>query len=105
MITAFQEIVSSYHLQLPINLIAHTLIFLGSLRVAWSETKLPKWLVTCLWYIGLAACFNALSIVFQYLIGPQFPLSYWNINLMSETLLNITVAITAVALLCSTTKR
>ena len=95
-------LLNNHNLQLPINFFAHSLTFIGAFYVAMHARHLPHWHVTPLWYVGLASLLNAFAILFQYIIGPQFHLSYWNISLFSETLSNLMVSLIAVAMLAHT---
>lgn len=103
MISTLNAFTNSYGL--AINFIAHTLIFIGTFYVALHNRKLPQWHITPLWYAGMCSLFVAITIVLQWAIGPEFPLSYWNVGLMGETLLNIAVAAIAVIMLISTVRR
>lgn len=95
MIIFFNTFTNTY--ALAINFIAHVIIFIGTFYVALQNRNLPQWHVTPLWYAGLCSLFVAISIVIQWAVGPEHPLSYWNAGIMGETLLNIAVA--AIALI------
>jgi hypothetical protein len=92
MITSIIQFLNDYNLQLPLNLIAHSIIFTATFYVAMHNRNLKQWHITPLWYLGLASLFTAITILLQYMIGPEFPLSYWNLSLFSETLSNIALA-------------
>lgn len=92
MITSIIQFLNDYGLQLPINLIAHSIIFTGTFYVALHNRNLKHWHITPLWYVGLASLFTAITILLQYMIGPEFPLSYWNLSLFTETLSNLALA-------------
>jgi energy-converting hydrogenase Eha subunit C len=77
---------------MPLNLIAHSVIFAGTFYVALHNRSLKQWHITPLWYMGLASLLASISILCQYMIGPEFPLSYWNVSLFVETLSNIAVS-------------
>lgn len=100
MIQFINETISTY--VLSINFIAHTLIFIGTFYVALQSRRLPQWHVTPLWYAGLCSLFTAITIIIQWAIGPEFPISYRNIGMMGETLLNIAIAAIAVIMLTRT---
>lgn len=87
---------------LSINFIAHSLIFIGAFYVALHNRRLPQWHITPLWYMGLFSLLISITIILQWAIGPEFPLSYWNAGIMVETLSNISVAIVAVIMLVGT---
>jgi peptidoglycan biosynthesis protein MviN/MurJ (putative lipid II flippase) len=92
MITSIIQFLNDYGLQLPLNLIAHSIIFTGTFYVALHNRNLKHWHITPLWYVGLASLFTAITILLQYMIGPEFPLSYWNLSLFTETLSNLALA-------------
>lgn len=102
MITDVILFLNNHNLQLPINFFAHSITFLGAFYVAMHARHLPQWHITPLWYVGLISLFNAFAILFQYIIGPQFHLSYWNISLFSETLSNVSVSLIAAAMFINT---
>lgn len=77
---------------LVINFFAHMLIFVGSFYVVMHNRRLPKWHVTPLWYVGLSALACNIAIALQWGLGTEFPLSYANIGLITETCLNISLA-------------
>jgi hypothetical protein len=89
---------------LGINFVAHTLIFIGTFYVALQNRNLKQWHITPLWYAGLLSLFVAITIIIQWSIGPEHPLSYWNIGLMGETLLNVAFAAIAVIMLVGTVR-
>jgi len=105
MITDAIQFLNAYNLQLPINLIAHSLIFTGTFYVALHNRTLKPWHVTPLWYVGLASLLNAIAILIHYIIGPEFPLSYWNLSLLSETLSNVSIAAVATVMFVGTVRR
>lgn len=89
---------------LHINFVAHLLIFIGSFYVVMYNRRLPQWHVTPLWYVGLSALASNLAIALQWIFGTEFPLSYANIGLISETSLNVSLATLATFLLITTIK-
>lgn len=68
-----------------INFTSCFLIFLGGGYIALHSRVLPKWAVTCLWYIGLAALLNAITILIEWTIGPLHPFSHFQIGKVTET--------------------
>jgi len=92
MITSIIQFLNDYGLQLPLNLIAHSIIFTATFYVAMHNRNLKQWHITPLWYVGLASLFTAITILLHYMIGPEFPLSYWNLSLFTETLSNLALA-------------
>ena len=79
---------------LPLNFICHLLIFAGGFYVALHSRLLPNWALTSLWYIGLCSFINCLSIIFEWVCGTDFMLSYNNIGTATETMLNICLSLT-----------
>ncbi len=104
MITSIIQFLNDYGLQLPINLIAHSIIFTGTFYVALHNRNLKHWHITPLWYVGLASLFTAITILLQYMVGPEFPLSYWNLSLFTETLSNISLAAIAAIMFIGTVR-
>lgn len=103
MISTLSTFTSLYGL--AINFTAHILIFIGTFYVALHNRNLPKWHITPLWYAGMCSLFVAITIILEWAIGPEFPLSYWNLGLMGETLLNISIASIAVIMLIGTVRK
>jgi hypothetical protein len=103
MITFFNTFTNIY--ALAINFLAYSLIFLGACYVALQNRKLPQWHVTPLWYVGLSSLLTLITIFVQWVVGPQHPLSYYNLGSLSETLVNISVAAVATIMLVVTVKR
>lgn len=102
MISFLNAFTNSY--ALSINFIAHTLIFIGTFYVALQNRNLPHWHITPLWYAGLCSLLVSITIVVQWAIGPEFPLSYWNFGLFAETLFNVSVAAIAAIMLIGTVR-
>lgn len=90
------------YIALPINLICHLLIFIGTLYVAIHNRKIPRWHVTVLWYCGLSSLFTALTIVIEWIFGQEFPLSYYNIGIIGETFLHACLAFMATSVFLHT---
>lgn len=63
-----------------VDFVLSLVIFLGALYVLLRNEKLPKWHVTPLWYLGTTSLLSALSIVFEWMLGKDFPLSYYNVG-------------------------
>ena len=102
MISVLNEFTNSY--ALSINFIAHIFIFIGTFYVALQNRNLPQWHITPLWYAGLCSLFVAITIILQWAIGPEFPISHYNMGLLGETLFNISVAAIAVIMLIGTVR-
>jgi hypothetical protein len=91
--------------QMPINFLAHLMIFVGACYVALHNRSLPQWHVTPLWYVGLTSVFTAMTIVCQWVFGPEFELSYFKVGLLGETALNISIAAIALIMLIVTVRK
>jgi hypothetical protein len=92
----------TYNYDMLINFIAHLTIFIGAFYVALQNRNLKQWHLTPLWYIGLTSVFVVFTIVCQWAIGPEYPISYWNLGRLAETLSNISVAAVALVMLIGT---
>lgn len=79
-------------LNVPINFVNHITVFIGAFYVAIHNRTLPQWHITPLWYLGLFNLFTAITILIQWIIGAEHPLSYWNMGQIGSTLSNITLA-------------
>jgi hypothetical protein len=88
-----------------INLISYTIVFIGCLYLVIHNTRLPRWHLTTLWYVSLSAIFTAITIVLEFLLGEEFPLSYTNIGIIGETSLSVTLAVTSLLMMLSTARR
>ena len=82
-----------------IELISHNLtfvscvmIFLGGGYIALHSREVPKWAATGLWYIGLAALLNAITILIDWTLGQMHPMSHFQIGVATETLLSMSIA-------------
>lgn len=89
-------------LNVPINFVNHTAIFIGIFYVALHNRKLPQWHITPLWYLGLFNLFVAVTILVQWTIGSEHPMSYWNIGMIATTVCNIALAFIAVLMFAYT---
>lgn len=92
----------SYMYDVAINFIAHTIIFSGAFYIALHNRDLPQWHITPLWYVGLFSLLVSITIIVQWAIGPEHPLSYWNLGKLAETLVNCSVASIALVMLIRT---
>lgn len=95
----------AFNYELLINFIAHFLIFIGSFYVALQNRKLPQWHITPLWYVGLFSLLVCISVILEWSIGPEYPLSYWNIGKLSETAVDVSIALVATIMLIITVRR
>jgi hypothetical protein len=90
---------------LPLNLLSYVIIFIGSFYIALHCRNLPNWLVTPMWYTGISAFLTGLSIILQWILGEDFPLSYYNTGLMCELMLHISLGITIGLLFFNTVRK
>lgn len=88
-----------------LNFICHMVIFIGSFYIALHNRNLPKWHVTPLWYVGLSSFACAITILCQWGMGPNFPLSYHNIGTLTEVFSNISLSAIAVIFLTLTVRK
>lgn len=95
----------AFSYELLINFVAHFLIFIGSFYVALHNRKLPQWHITPLWYVGLFSLLVCISIILEWSIGPEYPLSYLNIGKLSEAAVDICIALVATIMLIITVIR
>jgi len=95
----------TYTYDVVINFIAHFLIFIGTFYVALHNRKLPQWHITPLWYVGFFSLFTCITIVCQWVVGPEFPLSYWNLGKLAETAVNVSLACVATIMLIGTVRK
>lgn len=87
---------------LHLNLICLLVTFLGSLYVAIHSRAIPLWVRTPLWYLGVTSFIVALSIVFEWTLGPQFILSYSRFGPIGEMLINLNIAIASLLMFINT---
>jgi hypothetical protein len=92
MITALIELMDP--LAMLINFICHLIIFLGGFYVALHSRVLPNWLVTCVWYIGLASLLIDITYLIEWTIGPESPLSFSHIGKISDAISHMIIAFT-----------
>lgn len=87
---------------LYLNLTFLLITFVGGLYVAIHARNIPIWIRTPLWYLGLSSFIVALSIIFEWTIGPQFILSYSRFGMIGEMMINGFLAVTALLMLFNT---
>lgn len=87
-----------------INLLCYIAIFFFTFYVAIHNRTIDRAVITELWYVGLASFALALSIVFQFLFGDAFPLSYTSIGSVAETMFSLTIAMTIGTVFLTTVK-
>lgn len=77
-----------------LSFISSILIFLGGGYIALHSRIMPKWLVTCLWYLGLFALLNVFTLIIEWVWGQHHPLSHFQLGTVTETLIITVLAVT-----------
>lgn len=85
-----------------VNFILHLAIFGSIFYVAIHNRNLRRWQITPLWYAALASLLSSVTILVQWTLGPEHPMSYWSIGRLAETLFNATIAGIAVGMFLET---
>jgi serine acetyltransferase len=93
------------HLVELVNLFCHATIFAGAFYVVLHNRNLPHWHVTPLWYAGLSCLLTGITIILGFALGDSFALSYHNIGVVGETLLNISLSVIAITFLLYTARK
>lgn len=73
---------------------SNILVFLGGGYIALHSRVMPRWAVTCLWYLGLASLLNLLTFVIEWSTDQNYPLSHFQIGIATETLIHFVLACT-----------
>jgi len=73
--------------------ICHSVTFACSLYIAVHNRELKPWVITPLWYLGICSAFAGLTIVIEWALGPDHPISYSNIGILGETAFQIILAL------------
>lgn len=98
-IFTFLNNISSY-----ISFACGLIIFISSFYIVLHNRKIPQWILTMSWYVGLSSMF----IVFTHLVGwatlDSHPLSYVWLGKFGEALLNMNLAIIAGVVFFQTVK-
>jgi hypothetical protein len=102
MITNFFQLIQP--LLIPLDFLCHIIIFIGGFYIAMHSRCIPRWLVTCIWYIGLSSFLNAVTILLQWTYGDAFPMSYSNVGIVTEIMLNVNLAVTVVLMFANTVR-
>jgi len=93
------------HYQIVINFTSYFFIFLGTFYVALHNRRMPQWGITPLWYVGLFSFLTCFTIVCQWAIGPEHPLSYWNLGQLTQSLVYVSLAVLSLVSLVMTIKK
>lgn len=91
--------------QLIVTFASHFCIFLGTFYVAIHNRNMPQWGMTPLWYVGLFSFMTCFTIVCQWAIGPEFPLSYWNLGQLAQSLVYVSLAVMSIISLVITVRK
>ena len=89
---------------LLINFLCHLIIFVGLLYVAVHNRELENWVITPLWYLGIMSGFVCTTIITQWVVGPEHPMSYWTFGMLGETGSHIILAAICFLLFAKTVK-
>jgi len=87
-----------------INFFCHSAIFISILYVAVHNRDLQNWIITPLWYLASLSGFTALTIVTQWAVGPEHPMSYWTLGVLGELGSHIVLACISIILMLKTLK-
>lgn len=90
---------------LPINFICQLVIFIGAFYLVIHNRNLPSWHITPLWWVGLCCVLTTITIILQWVFGPEFVMAYRRIGIITETATNVCVAILAGTFLTITIRR
>lgn len=69
---------------LLINFVCHLTIFISVFYVAVHNRELENWIITPLWWLAAISGFTASTVVVQWAIGPEHPMSYWTLGVLGE---------------------
>ena len=85
-----------------ISVISNLITFVGAFYIALHSRMIPKWLTTCLWYIGLASLLNAITHIVEWVWDTMHPLSHFQIGSFTEVLMTLSLGITIAILFFNT---
>ena len=85
-----------------ISVASNIVTFIGGFYIALHSRMIPKWLTTCLWYIGLASLLNAITHVVEWTWDSMHPLSHFQIGSFTEVLMTLSLGITIAILFFNT---
>jgi hypothetical protein len=102
MITSLAVFFNSWTLLL--NFVSHFVVFIGILYVAIHNRELKSWVITPLWYLGLTSGFVCATIVVQWAVGPEHPMSYWTLGVVGEIMSHFVLAAISFILFIKTLK-
>jgi FtsH-binding integral membrane protein len=90
---------------LLINFVCHIFIFISVFYVAVHNRELKPWIITPLWWLALTSGFVCSTIVVQWAIGPEHPMSYWTLGTLGEIASHIILASITFTLFVQTLKQ
>lgn len=73
---------------------SNVMVFLGGGYVALHSRVMPKWAVTCLWYLGLASLLNFITYIVEFTVDQYHPLSHFQVGSVTETMVHMVLACT-----------
>lgn len=77
-----------------VNFVSSFLIFLAGGYIALHSRIMPRWAVTCLWYLGMFGLLNAITFLVEWVYGQTHELSHFQIGLATEAFVNTAFAVT-----------
>lgn len=77
-----------------ISVVSNLVTFVGGFYIALHSRMIPKWMTTCLWYIGLASLLNAITHIVEWVWDSMHPLSHFQIGSFTEVLMTLSLGIT-----------
>lgn len=89
---------------LLINFVCHIIIFFSVFYVAVHNRELKPWIITPLWWLAITSGFTASTVVVQWAIGPEHPMSYWTLGVLGEITSHIILGIITLTLFIKTLK-
>jgi hypothetical protein len=89
---------------LLINFVCHSLIFISIFYVAVHNRELKPWIITPLWWLAMTSGFVASTVVVQWAIGPEHPMSYWTLGTLGEITSGIILALISFTMFVQTLK-
>lgn len=82
----------AHNSMMVLDFVSHLLIFTGIALFVIFWRAAPQWHITPLWYVGLASLAIAMTVVIEWTLGPDCPLSYHNLSAILETFFDIALA-------------
>lgn len=89
---------------LLINFVCHSIIFVSVFYIAVHNHELKSWIITPLWWLASLSGFTASTVVVQWAIGPEHPMSYWTLGTLGEIGSHIVLALITFVMFLKTFK-